>query len=249
VGRDCRLLRGLELCNEGKAAADHEAVSRGRSGIRATPVAFKIAGGAEVDGHNHDSTGTNLIGSGDKPGVTTMVESDSSTVASAGSTIKGVPPVKVDTSTIDPKGFLNEYKANSDYLYNIDGVYNSVTWGSANSPAITYCNAGDDTSFSIKFTGNVVGYGILVVRGNVQFNGNFSFYGLVIIDGFNTTVQFGAAGTPQIVGGVIVAGNAGASVTLKGTGANAKVKYSSSALEMARKIGKLRYYSIIEWYE
>jgi hypothetical protein len=218
-------------------------------GIRATPVAFKIAGGAEVDGHNHDSTGTNLIGSGDKPGVTTMVESDSSTVASAGSTIKGVPPVKVDTSTIDPKGFLNEYKANSDYLYNIDGVYNSVTWGSANSPAITYCNAGDDTSFSIKFTGNVVGYGILVVRGNVQFNGNFSFYGLVIIDGFNTTVQFGAAGTPQIVGGVIVAGNAGASVTLKGTGANAKVKYSSSALEMARKIGKLRYYSIIEWYE
>jgi hypothetical protein len=218
-------------------------------GIRATPVSFKIAGGAEVDGHNYDSTGTNLIGSGDKPGVTTMKTSDSSAVAASGSTIKGVPPVKVDTTTIDPKAFLDEYKANADYLYNVDGVYNSVTWGSRQNPAIVYCNAGDDTSFSIKYTGSVVGYGILVVRGNVQFNGNFSFYGLVVIDGFNTTVQFGAAGTPQIVGGVIVAGNAGASVTLKGTGANAKVKYSASALEQAKKIGKLRYYSIIEWYE
>ena len=218
-------------------------------GIRATPVAFKIAGGATVDGHNYDSTGTNLVGSGDKPGVSTMVKSDSATVASAGSTIKGVPPVKVDTSTIDPKDFLDEYKANADYSYNIDGVYNSVSWGSAKNPAVVYCNAGDDTSFSIKFTGDVIGYGILVVRGNVQFNGNFSFYGLVIIDGFNTMVQFGAAGTPQIVGGVIVAGNAGASVTLKGTGSNAKVKYSTSALDQARQIGKLRYYSIIEWYE
>jgi hypothetical protein len=102
---------------------------------------------------------------------------------------------------------------------------------------------------SASSSGDVLGYGILVVRGNVQFNGNFCFYGLVIIDGFNTMVQFGAAGTPQIVGGVIVAGNAGASVTLKGTGSNAKVKYSASALDQARKIGKLRYYSIIEWYE
>jgi hypothetical protein len=208
-----------------------------------------MSGKPEVDGHNYDSSGTNLIGSGDMPGVTTMVQSDSATVAKAGSTIYGVPPVKVDISTIDPKDFLDEYKLNSDYLYNHDGVYNGVTWGSAKNPAIVYCNAGDDTSFSIKFTGNVVGYGILVVRGNVEFNGNFSFYGLVIIDGFNTTVQFGAAGTPQIVGGVVVAGNAGASVTLKGTGSKAKVRYSSIALNQARKIGKLRYYSIIEWYE
>jgi hypothetical protein len=218
-------------------------------GIRATPVSFNMSGKPEVDGHNYDSSGTNLIGSGDMPGVTTMVQSDSATVAKAGSTIYGVPPVKVDISTIDPKDFLDEYKLNSDYLYNHDGVYNGVTWGSAKNPAIVYCNAGDDTSFSIKFTGNVVGYGILVVRGNVEFNGNFSFYGLVIIDGFNTTVQFGAAGTPQIVGGVVVAGNAGASVTLKGTGSKAKVRYSSIALNQARKIGKLRYYSIIEWYE
>lgn len=219
-------------------------------GIRATPVNFSISGKAQIDGHNYDSTGTNLVGDGDVTGVATMVKADSTTVRNAGGTnVQGVPPVKVDTTTIDPLPFLNEYKSNADYSYDIGGVYNSVTWGSSSMPAIVYCNAGDDTSFSIKFTGNVVGYGILVVRGNVQFNGNFSFYGLVVVDGFNTVVQMGAAGTPQIVGGVIVAGNAGASVTLKGTGTTGKVKYSADALRKARSIGKLRYYSIVEWYE
>lgn len=219
-------------------------------GIRATPVNFSISGKAQVDGHNYDSTGTNVIGSGDVIGVATMVKADSTTVKNAGGTnILGVPPVKVDTSTIDPLPFLSEYKSNADFTYGTGGVYNNVTWGSSSNPAIVYCNAGDDTSFSIKFTGNVEGYGILVVRGNVQFNGNFSFYGLVIVDGFNTIVQLGASGTPQIVGGVIVAGNAGASVTLKGTGTTGKVKYSADALRKARNIGKLRYYSIVDWYE
>ena len=117
------------------------------------------------------------------------------------------------------------------------------------NPAIVYCNAGDDPAFSIKFSGNITGYGILVVRGDIQFNGSLDFYGLVVIDGFNTSVDLGASGTPKIVGGVIMAGNAGATVTLKGTAANAKVVYSSEALANARNIGKLRYYSILDWYE
>jgi hypothetical protein len=146
--------------------------------------------------------------------------------------------------------FLSEYKSSADYSYNSSGTFGgNNTWGTSASPAIVYCNAGDDTSYSIKFAGNITGYGILVVRGNVQFNGTFDFYGLVVVDGYNTMVQFGASGTPQIVGGVIVAGNSSASVTLKGTGNTGKVKYSSDALAKARKINKLAYYSILEWYE
>ncbi len=219
-------------------------------GIRAAPVNFSLAGGANVDGHNWDSTGTSLIGSGNLPGVTTMNPVDSASVALAGGTnISGTPAVKVDTTTIDPNAYLQEYLNNADYVYNNPGTYSGATWGSSSNPCIVYCNAGADTSFAIKFTGSVVGYGILVVQGNVQFNGNFQFFGLVIVSGFNTQVSFGAAGTPQIVGGLIVAGNAGASVTLKGTGSGAKIKYSSEALYRAKNIGKLRYYKILEWYE
>ncbi len=220
-------------------------------GIRATPVLFKIAGGATVDGHNWDSTGTSLIGSGDEPGVTTMNKIDSTSVAvSGGTNLSGSPAVKVDTTTVDPNPYLAEYQANADYVYNVPGTYSGATWGSASNPVIVYCNAGADTTFAIKFSGSVVGYGILVVQGNVQFNGNFAFYGLVVVSGFNTVVQFGASGTPQIVGGLIVAGNAGASVTLKGTGSSgAKIKYSSEALTRSKNIGKLRYYKILSWFE
>jgi hypothetical protein len=220
-------------------------------GIRATPVKFSISGHAEVDGHNYDITGTTLVGTGDVAGVATMNKTDSTTVKNAGgANILGVPPVEVDTSTVDPLPFLNEYKSSADFAYNSSGTYGgNKTWGSTSSPVIVYCNAGDDTNYAIKFTGNISGCGILVVRGNVQFNGTFDFIGLVVVDGFNTTVVFGASGTPQIVGGVIVAGNADASVSLKGSGNTAKVKYSEDALAKAKNINKLRYYSIIEWYE
>jgi uncharacterized protein (UPF0333 family) len=219
-------------------------------GIRAEPITFSLSGHASVDGRAYDTTGTHLLGSGDKPGVTTMEAADSAAVAVAGGTnIKGLPPVKVDTTTIDPKDFLEIYRNNADYMYNVSGTYSGQVWGSSSNPVIVYCNAGDDTSFAIKFTGGVIGYGILVVRGNVQFNGNLNFFGLMIVDGFNTTVSFGAAGTPGVVGGLIIAGNAGASVTLKGTGTNGKVVYSPGALAKARNIGKLRYYTILDWYE
>jgi hypothetical protein len=219
--------------------------------IRATPISsFTLSGHASIDGHNYDTSGTHPVGSGDLAGVTTMNSADAGTVTSgAGSYIGGDPPVKVDSSTADPKAFLDIYKNNADYTYNVSGTYSGQSWGSASKPAIVFCNAGDDTSFSIKFTGGVVGYGILVVRGNVQFNGNLNFQGLVIVDGFNTVVSFGAAGTPAIVGGIIVAGNAGASITLRGTGENAKAVYSSEALRNARNIGRLRYYTILDWYE
>ena len=219
-------------------------------GIRAKPVLFSMSGHPSVDGRAYDTTGTHLIGSGDKPGVTTMRPADSATVAAAGGTnISGNPSVATDTSVSDPKEYLDIYKNNADYVYNTPGTFSGQTWGSSSNPVIVYCNAPDDTSFAVKFSGAVTGYGILVVRGNVQFTGNLNFYGLVVVDGFNTMVSFGAAGTPGIVGGVVVAGNAGASVTLKGSGGNAKVVYSPGALARAKNIGKLRYYSILDWYE
>jgi hypothetical protein len=219
-------------------------------GIRATPVAFTLSGKAQIDGQNYDSTGTKLIGTGNVPGVATMTKTDSTTVKKAGGTnITGSVPVKVDTSTVDPLSFLNEYKNGADYTYDVGGTYTNVTWGSPSAPSIIYCNAGDDPAYSIKFTGNVVGYGILVIRGNVQFNANFTFTGLVIIDGFNAQVQLGQSGTPQVIGGVIVAGNAGASISLKGTGTTGKIMYSAAALKTASNVAKLRFYSIMEWFE
>lgn len=224
----------------------------GAIGIAATPAAITFAGKAWVDGHNWDSTGSTLLGSGDKPGVAVLNPTDSSSVAlaGAGGNISGVPPVASNTTMTDPAGFMDEYEQSAHYYFNTPGnVSGNMTFGSSDNPVIVVCNAGEDTSFSIRFTGSITGYGILAINGNVKFSGSINWYGLVVAYGINNVVDFEATGNPQIVGGVIVAGNEGASLTLKGTGAGGKVKYSSQALNKARRIGRLLYYSVVEWYE
>ncbi len=221
-------------------------------GIRAEPSTMNFTGKATVDGRNYTADGSALVGSGDKPGVTVMSPADSAAImASGGSNITGLPPVTADEDATDPAPFVPEYEQSAHYVFNTPGnVSGSWTFGSVASPVIVVCNTGSaDTNFSIRFTGNIVGYGILAINGNVKFSGSFEWYGLVIAYGLNNVISFEALGNPQIVGGLMVAGNEGASLTLKGTGSGGKVKYSSAALDQARRIGRLLYYSIVEWYE
>jgi len=218
----------------------------GAVGVRATPVVFSMSGNPKIDGRNYNESGTALVGSGNVQGISAMTKADSANMATVGgSKITGNPPVKVDTTTANPIDYVNEYISNADYVYT-PGTYSSVTWGSATNPVIVVC-ANPDTIQSIKFTGNVVGWGVLVVRGNLELAGNFKFHGLVIIYGEDNIVNAAAAaGTPAIIGGLILAGAANTSLAMKGT---ADFKYSSAALQKAKNIGKLRYYSILDWYE
>jgi hypothetical protein len=226
--------------------------ARGAISIAATPATITFTGQAMVDGHNYDETGTTLVGSGDLPGVTLKNPDDSSSIAAAGAGghILGLPPISTDPNLMDPLAFMQEYIASAQYVFNTPGnVGGNYTFGSSTNPVIVVCDAGPDTSINIRFTGNITGYGILAINGNVKFSGGFNWYGLVIAYGKNNIVDFEAMGTPKIVGGVIVAGNAGATLVLKGTGTGGKVLYSSDALDKARHIGRLLYYSVVEWYE
>ncbi len=221
-------------------------------GIRATPVTFTMTGQASVDGKNYTADGASLVGSGDKPGVATMTSADSTTVRNAGgSNITGSVAVQKDTTTANPAQYIAEYLNNADFTFTTGSISGNRTFGSANNPVIVVCDSPADTNYKVKFTGNVTGYGILAIRGNLELAGTFNWYGLVVVFGEANTVSFGGSGTPGIVGGLIVAqpGTGSASLALKGTGNQGKVKYSSAALANARNIGRLRFYQIINWYE
>ena len=223
----------------------------GAIGVRASPLDLTMTGGASVDGRNYDSTGTALDPNcPNKPGFAVMNSSDSSTVVHTSTNIYGSQKAKVDTSTQDPGAFIDEYEANADTVINAPGVYGGQrTFGTSSNPWITVINAGEDTSFSIKFTGGTSGWGVLAINGNVWFAGGIDFHGLVVVYGRNNIVDFTSTGTPKIVGGLIVAGRA-ASLTLKGTGSSGgKVAYSCQALNKAKNLTKLRYYAVQEWYE
>ena len=228
----------------------------GAISVRATPIDITMTGQAGVDGRNYDSSGTALDSdcpdanfTGDKPGFAVMNSTDSAEAYNASSNIYGNPKTKIDTTTADPSQFIDEYTDNADTTINTPGVQPGGTYGTAQFPKITVVNAGEDTNFSIKFTGGFTGWGILAINGNVQFAGGIDFHGLIVVYGKNNVVDFTSTGTPKVVGGIIVAGRA-ANLTLKGTGSvGAKIAYSCDALYMARNLSKLRYYAVLEWYE
>ena len=221
----------------------------GAVGVRANSLGLTMTGKASIDGRNYTADGSALSTScPDKPGIAVMNKADSITAMANASNFNGSQKVLVDTTTSNPDAYIDEYEQNADYTFTTAGTYSGGTYGTAAAPKITVCNPGEDTSFSIKFTGGFNGWGILAVNGNVQFNGGVDFHGLIVAYGRNNVVDFGASGTPQIVGGIIVAGKA-ANLSFKGTGSNGKVAYSCDALTTAKNLPKLRYYGVQEWYE
>jgi hypothetical protein len=219
-------------------------------GIRASDIDFKINGKALVDGRNYDASGTDTVGYGNKPGVTVMTKDDSLDVMEDSTKLFGNPRTKIDTTTADPSTYIKEYRENADYYYG-PGDYNqsNITWGSPTNPVIVFCETADTTQ-TVRFSGTVKGWGILVVIGSLTATGNFSFYGMTIVYAANIKVDVTASGNATFVGGIVMAGGTKSTFTIHGQGTTpASVKYSSAALYNAKFIRKLLAYRVVEWWE
>lgn len=216
-------------------------------GLRVPDVNFDMNGTPNIDGHNHDINGNLLPPSADdKPGVGVLSQHDSGTVAPYGAGIDGTQDVVMDPGMSNPTDFVDDYINAADFVYNSAGSpYGSnLTWGSQSAPVIVYA---DGTGGGVKFTGTVVGWGILVVKGNLTLTGNFTFHGLVVAYNDVTVEQISlGAGTPTIIGGFLMGGADGSSFTMKGTD---QINYSKDALELAKYINKLQVYRVQWWYE
>jgi len=216
-------------------------------GLRFDDADFRMSGNPYIDGRNHDMNGILLPPSPDDlPGVGVINSTDSTTVAGYGSKINGSQDVKVDTGMSDPTEYVDEYISAADRVYTA-GVYGSnMTWGSPAAPEIIFA---DGSGGKVKFTGTIEGWGLMVVKGDIEIRGNFRFHGVVI--GYNdvllekdTTVF--SAGTPDIIGAYLMGGASGSRFEMRG---NAKISYSKEAVEMAKYINKLQVYRVVRWYE
>jgi len=204
----------------------------------------------KIDGRNYDSTGTTLIGSGDRPGVAVTSASDSTVVAASGANIEGTPSITVNDNQEDPKEYLDTYKAAATYSFDKNNPPpNNTTFGSWIHPVIVVLNPLEDTTFGVTLS-NITGYGMLIIEGGgkIKFSGNFKWYGMVMVYGISSLLDFSSTGNADMVGTFIVAGNDHNQANLKING-NANVKYSASALDKARKIAPLTYYKVVDWYE
>jgi hypothetical protein len=210
-------------------------------GLRVPDVNFQMSGTPSIDGHNHDINGIPLPPSAnDKPGVGVIYAPDTTQVLGFGSMIDGTKDVVYDTTIADPNQFVTEYINAADRVFT-SGTYGSnMTWGSAISPQIVY------TTGDVKFNGNIEGWGILVVHGDLTLTGTFKFHGLVIAyQDTQIDVQF-STGTPDVIGALLMAGSTGSQFVMKG---NSNVSYSKDAINNAQFINKLQVYRVMSWYE
>jgi hypothetical protein len=216
-------------------------------GLKVDDVDFEMDGTPRIDGRNHDVNGVLLPPSAnDLPAVGVVGAPESSKVAPYGGKLYGTQDVVVDPGMIDPSAFVEDYVNAADQSF-VGGTYASnMVWGTATSPQIIYV---DGTDQMVKFTGTIVGWGIMVVKGSVQLSGNFTFHGLVI--GYNDvhiekdTLAL-TTGTPDIIGAVLMAGGDASRFYMKGTD---QISYSKDALNLAKYINKLQVYRVIRWYE
>ena len=221
-------------------------------GLRVPNVDFKISGSGSgtkgfIDGRNHDINGNLLpADTTSRPGVGVMTKTDSAEVAAYGDNINGTIDVIVDPNMANPADYVDEYINGADKVVpNGSVVSGNETWGTQTNPWIVYCQ-GD-----VKITGTVVGWGVLVVHGNLTISGGFTFHGLVLAykDTKIDVMETGGGGKDaNIIGGMIVASPSTDPCTFEMKGSQ-NTYYSKAALEMAKFIGKLQAYSVMWWYE
>ena len=201
-------------------------------------------GNPQINGDNHDKNGNPDGSCPDLPGIAVSSGSDSvgivGDIGSKPGFVKGLgadPSVHV-RDTVDPSTYINPIISNADCTLT-SGTYDTAQYGSESSPAVVY-GKGD-----LKFTGGIVGHGILVIDGTLSLAGNFIWYGLVIVTGSNAEI-YNAVGTSKIRGGVIIGGNS-IKARIRGS---ADIKYSCKVIENIRNnTNSLVTFSMLSWYE
>jgi len=118
------------------------------------------------------------------------------------------------------------------------GTYSGGTFGTAYQPQITYAN-GD-----VHFTGNLTGFGIMVVNGDLTLSGTFNFYGIIIVYG-QSSITTDIVGNAGIYGGLILIGK---NVDIKATGSSS-IYYSKQAIDNAKANLKSSRFTIVSWWE
>ncbi len=205
-----------------------------------------LNGNPLIDGNNHDYDGNSSSSSNDLPGVVVNSATDSTNMVQKLFNDKqenqvigyGANPSVSVKPIDDPAVFIDPIIASADYNLPA-GTYSSMTFGSKDAPVIVY-GEGD-----LKFSGGVVGHGILVIDGTLTLSGNFFWHGIVYVVGPSPEI-FNSVGTNRIIGGVVLGGK-DKTARLRGT---ADIQYSHEAVENVRNNTKsLLTMDLISWFE
>jgi Tfp pilus assembly protein PilX len=147
-----------------------------------------------ISGNDACSAGTNLA---------PIFTKDPATTNSNGNpTFTGSPPTpQHGTLDIDIQGYIDALKGSATTTLTAD--QSGGTYGSSSNYATVYSDATQQADGELRLN-NVTGYGILLVKGNLQMAGNFNWNGLIFVTGVITTS--GGGSDAKNIQGLIFAG-------------------------------------------
>jgi hypothetical protein len=148
-----------------------------------------------ISGNDACNAGTNLAPVYTKDPATTT-ESGNPQLSGSPSTAQHGP------QDIDIQGYVDALKSGATTTLTAD--QSGVSYGSSSSYATVYSDASQQADGELRLN-NVTGYGILLVKGDLQIAGNFDWNGLIFVTGTITTS--GGGSNAKNIQGQIFAGS------------------------------------------
>lgn len=126
----------------------------------------------------------------------------------------------------------------------------TTCWGTPSNPKLIYIKGDpNSTSLALKVSGASTGAGVLIVEdGDFAISGNFRWNGIIIVTGQNVGVSYQGGGR-QTVYGAVISNETSATGSFKDAlvSGNAKLLYSTEAVNLARQMRKLL--AVSSWRE
>jgi len=183
--------------------------------------------------------GTNMA-----PVYTYSIPSDPHTTTQNGSpSLSGSPSTpQAGSNSIDLQGYVDTMKGAATITLTADvsaGGNGTTSYGSSTNYVTVYSDATQQGDGELRLN-NVTGYGILLVKGNLQLAGNVNWHGIIIATGVVTT-SGGGSNSKNIQGQIFSGASALGDTTVSGS---VTVGYNSCEVKKAYAMQPL---PVVNW--
>jgi Tfp pilus assembly protein PilX len=157
-------------------------------------------------------------------------------------TLTGNPATQTGTTNLDLQSYVDSLKGGASVTLTADvsaGGNGTTSYGSSTNYVTVYSDATQQADGELRLN-NVTGYGILLVKGNLQFAGNIDWHGIIIATGV-VTASGGGSNSKNIQGQVYSGASSLGDTTVSGS---VTIGYNSCDVKKALSSQPLK---VVDW--
>lgn len=156
--------------------------------------------------------------------------------------VSGNPPTQTGTTNLDLEGYVDSLKGGAAITLTSDvsaGGSTTTTYGSSTNYTTVYADATQQADGELRLN-NVTGYGILLVKGDLQLSGNINWKGIIVATGVITATG-GGSNSKNIQGQIYSGSSSLGDTTVSGS---VTIGYNSCDVKKAMSSQPLK---VVNW--